>query len=51
MTEAVIISIHLLRKSMEWFLLDNGLRHERVNLIFFTLIVHTFQQNLKRHIF
>ena len=24
-------SIHLLRKSMEWFLYDNGLRHERVN--------------------
>ena len=33
MTEAVIIqnqSIYLLRKSMDWFLYDNGLRHERV---------------------
>ena len=27
MTEAVIID--LLRKSMDWFLYDNGLRHER----------------------
>ena len=33
MAEAVIIrnqSIYLLRKSMDWFLYDNGLRHERV---------------------
>ena len=32
MTEAVIInhSIDLLRKSMDWFLYDNELRHERV---------------------
>ena len=28
MTEAVI---NLLRKSVDWFLYDNGLRHERVN--------------------
>ena len=35
MTEAVIIrnqSIDLLWKSMDWFLYDNGLRHERVKL-------------------
>ena len=34
MTEAVIIyqSIDLLRKSMDWFLYDNGLRHERVKM-------------------
>ena len=25
-------SIHLLRKSMDWFLYDNGLRHERVKI-------------------
>ena len=36
MTEAVIISyrnqsIDLQRKSMDWFLYDNGLRHERLN--------------------
>ena len=33
MTEAVIIqnqSIDSPRKSMDWFLYDNGLRHERV---------------------
>ena len=33
MTEAVIIknqSVDLLRKSMDWFLYDNGLRRERV---------------------
>ena len=32
MTEAAIIQkpVHLLRKSMDWFLYDNGLRHERV---------------------
>ena len=28
MTEAIII--YLLRKLMDWFLYDNGLRHERV---------------------
>ena len=27
-------SIDLLLKSMDWFLYDNGLRHERVNLFF-----------------
>ena len=27
-------SIHLLRKSMDWFLYDNGLRHERVKRCF-----------------
>ena len=35
MTEAVTIrnqSIDLLPKSMDWFLYDNGLRHERVNI-------------------
>ena len=26
-------SIYLQSKSMDWFLYDNGLRHERVNLI------------------
>ena len=26
-------SIDLLCKSMDWFLYDNGLRHERVNVI------------------
>ena len=33
MTEVVIIrnqSIDMLRKLMDWFLYDNGLRHERV---------------------
>ena len=37
MTEAVIIyqSIDLLRKSMDWFLYDNGLCHERVNSDYF----------------
>ena len=33
MAEAVIIrnqSIYFFRKSMDWFLYDNGLRHERV---------------------
>ena len=36
MTEAVIIrnqSIDLLYKSMDWFLYENGLRHERVKRI------------------
>ena len=30
-------SIDLQSKSMDWFLYDNGLRHERVNLVRFTL--------------
>ena len=30
MTGAVIV---LLRKSMDWFLYDNGLRHERVKVV------------------
>ena len=37
MTEAVSYrnrSIDLLYKSMDWFVYDNGLRHERVNSIF-----------------
>ena len=37
MTEAVSYrswSIDLLYKSMDWFLYDNGLRHERVSSIF-----------------
>ena len=36
MTEAVIYtnqSIDLLYKSMDWFLYDNGLRHERAKLL------------------
>ena len=28
-----------LSKSMDWFLYDNGLRHERVKLLAFPLIV------------
>ena len=35
MTEAVIIR-YLLRKSMDWFLYDNGLRHERVKHVNFS---------------
>ena len=31
MTEAVIWKLVLLRKSMDWFLYDNGPRHEKVN--------------------
>ena len=30
-TEKVKTLEHLLRKPMDWFLYDNGLRHERVN--------------------
>ena len=38
MTEALSYrnqSIDLMRKSMDWFLYDNGLRHERVNSNYF----------------
>ena len=35
-------SINLLRKSMDWFLYDKGLRHERVNIMLFFLNKCTF---------
>ena len=35
----------LLRKSMDWFLYDNGLRHERVKLYF--LVLSFTRQNSK----
>ena len=41
MTEAVI----LLRKSMDWFLYDNGLRHEGFKEYLF---IRCFQINLKK---
>ena len=33
-------SIDLLCKSMDWFLYDNGLRHERVNLVLYFLLLY-----------
>ena len=46
MTEAVIYrnqSIDLLHKSMDWFLYDNGLRHERVKYFSVDLIKLEFE--------
>ena len=40
MTEAVIIC-----KSMDWFLYDNGLRHERVKLRVYFYITRIFITN------
>ena len=48
MTEAVIYtnqSIDLQSKSMNWFLHDNGLRHERVNQIFFYMFAYPISSN------
>ena len=44
MTEAVII--YLLRKSMDWYLYDNGLRHERVK----DLYLLKSQTSIKEHL-
>ena len=37
-------SIDLLHKSMDWFLYDNGLRHERVNLFLVFLVFVKFEE-------
>ena len=43
--------INLLRKSMNWFLYDNGLRHERVKVKLFLSLTHFTSTNQKCLIF
>ena len=47
-------SLHLQSKSMDWFLYDNGLRHERVNSISYSVCVRravNIKWFIKRNVF
>ena len=41
-------SIDLLRKSMDWFLYDNGLRHERVKRQYHIMVKHALKQFVRK---